>query len=77
MESYDSFLVLLKHVRLPEKFEEGHTFVIEPVDEPAQDCHAPYKLDQVLLAPRWLHEPDSVDLGRVGFDAPATYNEAE
>ena len=38
---------------------------------------APYKLHQILLAPGWLHEPDSVDLGRVGFDASAAYVEAE
>ena len=35
------------------------------------------KLHQILLAPGWLHELDSNDLGRVGLDAPATYDEAE
>ena len=77
MKGYDSFLVPLKLVRLPKKFEEGKVFVAEPADEPAQGCRVLCKLHQILLAPGWLHEPDSIDLGRVGFEASTAHNEAE
>ena len=77
LEGHNSFLVPLELVGLPEKFEEGQAFVSERGYEPAQGSHAPCKLHQVLLAPGWLHEPDGVDLRRVGFNASAAYDEAE
>ena len=77
LKGYHSFLVPLELVCLSEKFEEGQAFVVEPADELAQGHHAPCKLHQILLAPGWLHEPDSVDLSWVGLDAPTAYDEVE
>ena len=77
LEGYGGFLIPLEFVRLPEKFEKGQASVAESTDETTQGGHAPCKLHQILLAPVWLHESDSIDLCWVGFDSPVAYDEAE
>ena len=77
MKDGGGFLVPLELVRLPEKFEEGQAPAAESTDEPTQGGHTPCMLQQILLAPRWLHESDCIDLRWVGFDSPTAYDEAE